>query len=77
MKDLLEYALLYLEDELAVCDNKYLELDIDLSEHPQAELIRDWVVVDNPRFKEGVHDSPHYRAQISHDLNRVRELLGR
>lgn len=78
MIDLLEYALLYLKDELAVCDNEFLELEVDIpDEHPQADLVRDWVIVDNPRFKKGVHDSPYYRAQIATDLHRVKELLGR
>ncbi|MGT2755402.1 hypothetical protein [Streptococcus ovis] len=77
MIGLLEYAQLYLEGELDVCDNERLELEIDLSEHPQAELIRDWVVLDNPRFVKGVHDSPYYRAQIANDLDKVKDILGR
>ena len=77
MIELLEYAEKYLVDQLYIIDNEYLGYDLDLIEHPDWENLRDYVVVNNPRYVEGVHDSPYYRAEIASALNEVREILGR
>ncbi|HIH7928135.1 hypothetical protein [Streptococcus suis] len=77
MEEMLKYAEKYLEDQLYIIDNEYLNYDLDLIEHPDWENLRDWVIVDNPRYVKGVHDNPYYRAEIANDLDYVRKLLGR
>lgn len=73
--DILEYARSHLEDELYICDNQVLDLDVDLSEHPYAEMMSDYVELSNPKFIQGKHDSPFYRAFIASELNKVIDLM--
>ena len=57
-----------MEEELALCNNPYF--DVELSDG-------EWEEVDHPKFIRGMHDSPHYRAEIDHDLQEVTDLLER
>lgn len=66
MREYLEYAKYYLEEELALCDNPWLEVDDYSGEHEE-----------NPKFIWGKHNNPHYRASIAHDLQEVNDLLER
>lgn len=68
MRQYLEYAKLYLEEELALCDNHYL--DVELSDGT-------WDEIEHPKFIWGRHNNPHYRASIAHDLQEVNDLLER
>lgn len=68
MRKYLEYAKNYLEEELALCDNPYLEVEV---------LDGEWVEVEHPKIIRSRHYSPHYRAEIAHDLQEVTDLLER
>ncbi|MBF0778151.1 hypothetical protein [Streptococcus cuniculi] len=68
MRKYLEYAKAYLEEELVLCDNPYLDVE---------NLDGEWVEIDHPKFVRGRHNSPHYRASIAHDLQEAKDLLER
>lgn len=65
----LEYALEHLERELNIIDNPYI---YEYDEDKDME-----VCIDNPDFKDGPHNSPYYRSEITKDILDIKTRLGR
>ena len=65
MRQYLEYAKAYLENELEISDSPTIEVLVD----------GDYVRAENPKFIWGLHNQTHYMADVRHDLQKINDLL--
>ena len=65
MRQYLEYAKTYLENELEIIDSPTIEVLVDGS----------YVWAKNPKFIRGLHNQTHYIADVRYDLQKINDLL--